>query len=158
MLARFILVSSAALLISACKPPTDLGNDCRMVKRNPDGGRALGIKEGELKSAANKDFISFGSTDCENLTCVRDAEFLRDGGSLDVDAGAFGYCSDKCDEGSTCPSGNPNDDNDAKRRLNCRALLLDPETLSALCAAGQCLPGDVRSPFFCARGSFDAGS
>ncbi|MBS1149010.1 MAG: agmO [Myxococcaceae bacterium] len=169
MLARSFAVLVASLVLAACKTPTDLGNECRMFKRNPDGGRALVIRESEIKSAASKDFISFGSSDCDNLTCVRDSEFFRrDGGSdagndLDADGGALGppamgYCSDKCLEGSTCSSADPNDDNDAKRRLNCRALLLDTATLNALCAAGQCLQG-LKSPYFCARGGgADAGT
>lgn len=152
MLARSLVVSFALVILVGCKTPTDLGMECPMVKRNPDGGRPIRIKESELKAAAQKDFISFGSTSCENLTCVRDADYARDGGVVDLDAGAFGYCSDKCLEGSTCTSFDPNDDNDAKRRLNCRALLLDSETLKALCAAGACLPGNIQSPFFCARG------
>ncbi len=169
MLTRSFVIGVFALLVVGCKTPTDLGAVCRMVKRNPDGGRALPIREGEIKAGANKDFISFGASDCDNLTCVRDSEFARgdggrlDGGLDDDDGGtlgpiALGYCSDKCLQGSTCSSADPNDDNDAKKRLNCRALLLDNETLNALCGAGQCLPGNIKSPYFCARGQIpDAG-
>lgn len=134
-----------------------------MFKKNPDGGtRAVLIKESEIRVGAFKDFISFGSTDCENLTCVRDADFSRgdggfDAGTISGDAGsdltvATGYCSDKCLEGSVCSSADPNDDNDAKKRLNCRPLLLDSETLNNLCSQGRCLQGDLKSPYFCARG------
>lgn len=150
----------AMFALAGCKVPTDLGNECAMVKRDPnvDGGR-LFIKEGEIKVGANKDFISFGSTDCENLTCVRDADFVRDGGAVDPNAVARGYCSNRCQQGSTCESANPDDDNNAQRRLNCRALLLDAETLRALCNGSdadraKCKAnfGNIDSPYFCARG------
>ncbi len=161
MLARSLIFLALTFTAMGCKPPTDLGQACRLVKKNPDGGRAIIILESEIKSAANKDFISFGSTDCENLTCVRDSNFnpdsgVSDGGVVAVNDGgnafAFGYCSNVCEQGSTCSAADPNDDNDARRRLNCRALLLDQETLSALCASGACIQG-IKSPFFCARGS-----
>lgn len=166
MHARSLIVPLAMLVLAGCKPPSDLGSSCQLVRRNPDGGRNINIREGDIKAAASKDFISFGTIECENLTCVRDADFSRDGGSdgggttaVDPNALAVGYCSDKCLQGSTCPSSNPADDNDAKKRLNCRPLLLDSETLNALCSAGQCLPGGIKSPYFCARGGIpgDAG-
>jgi hypothetical protein len=145
-----------ALLASACKPGTDLNRPCRLVKRNPDGGAALPILESEVKNKVgrNKDFISIGTVDCEDLICVRDADLTNDAGPFDP---AFGYCSRGCLEGSTCPSYESALDK-GTTRLNCRALLLDKETLAQLAGADGGSPGNVRDPFFCARGiTPDAG-
>ncbi len=166
MFIRSLIVLAVVAVAAGCKPPTDLGQQCRLVKKNPDGGRALIIQENEIKTAANKDFVSFGSTDCENLVCVRDSAFvadagmlLADGGLPDRDGGALGYCSNSCEVGSVCGAADPADDNDSRRRLNCRALLLDTVTLQQLCKQGKCLQGNLTSPYFCARGAIpDAGT
>ncbi len=141
----------SALVVSACKPGTDLNRPCRLVKRNPDGGSALPILESDVRSnvGRNKDFISIGTVDCEDLICVRDADLTNDAGPFDP---AFGYCSRECLEGSTCPSYDSTLDKGGTR-LNCRALLLDAETLNQLARADGGAPGNVRDPFFCARGA-----
>ena len=137
-----------------CKPATDLNNQCFLVKRNPDGGSPLTLKESEVRNAQaqNKDFIAVGSLDCDDLICVRDSFFVSDAGP---EAPAVGYCSRNCVPGSSCPSANPDDDKNAKA-LNCRALLLSPETLALLSSGDGGFAG-IRDSNFCARGSGDGG-
>ena len=89
-----------------------------------------------------KDFISFGTTQCEDLTCVRDS----DAPSGEPNAVAMGYCSNRCQPGNACPSGDPADDLDPKKKLRCRALVLDEETLRSINLGG------LKSPWSCARG------
>ena len=167
MLARLLFVCFAVVTLVGCKPPSELGNPCKMVKRDPnvDGGR-LFIKNSEIKVGANKDFISFGSVDCEDLVCVRDSEFPVPDGGFDPNADALGYCSKRCLPGDACPSGVPAEDTDAKKRLICRPLLLDAETLALLCngspedkAKCKAYFGNTSKPDFCARGGVipDAG-
>ena len=160
MFARSLLFTLVLLTLNASRAPSDLGAPCVMYKQqradaglaNYDGG-VIPILEGEVKEGANKDFISFGSTDCEDFTCVRDATWVKDAGPL---ANAQGYCSKVCNLGSTCLAGDPADDNKADRKLSCRALLLDEATLAALCStnvdggSGTCA---FKSPYFCARGT-----
>ena len=152
----------AIFVVAGCKVPTDLGNECQMVKRDPnvDGGR-LFIKEGEIKDGANKDFISFGSAECEDRACVRDINFPR---GLDESLPAKGYCSRVClpSTPNACPPAKAEDEKDPLRNLSCRALLLDQATLSAICmdspADCQRYFGGAQTPYFCARGgSVDAG-
>ena len=169
MLARLLFVSFAVITFAGCKPPSDLGTPCTMVKRDPnvDGGR-LFVRNKEIKVGANKDFISFGSVDCENLVCVRDADFAVPDGGFDPEAVAQGYCSNRCAiVGDICPSVSADDDNDAKRRLTCRPLLLDAETLALICngsaedkAKCKAYFGNTSRPEFCARGGSvsDAGT
>src|SRR5687768_18575464 len=97
MLARSFCLSIMVLASAGCRVPSDLGSGCRMVKRDPnvDGGR-LYIQNKEIKVGANKDFISFGSVDCENLVCVRDSLFPVPDGGFDPEAVAEGYCSNRC--------------------------------------------------------------
>ena len=150
---------AAALPVAACRVTTDLGRSCQLVKKNPDGGSALPILEGDLPGA-NKDFISFGATECEDLVCVRDSYAPRTGVATTA---VSGYCSRSCVPNSSigCPAANSSDDRDPAKRLGCRALLLDEQTLGAICATdpSTCQQlGDTRSPYFCARGNPDGGS
>jgi hypothetical protein len=159
MFARSLALALVVFTVAGCRSPTDNGRDCIMTKRGGvDGGRAVYIMESEIKEGAHKDFISFGSTDCENLTCVRDYQVeKRDGG----DGLAHGYCSDVCIEGTACPAENADDDNKADKKLSCRALLLDSDTLGAFCKEDpvKCRTyfGGVTTPFFCARGTTPDG-
>jgi len=156
----FLSLLAALALPSACRVNTDLGRSCQLVKKNPDGGStSVPIVEADLPSA-NKDFISFGATECEELVCVRDAYVPRTGVAT---APATGYCSRSCVANSTiaCPAANPADDTDPTRKLSCRALLLDEQTLGAICTndPATCQQiGDTRSPYFCARSNPDGGT
>lgn len=151
-----LLFVITALCVGAlgCKPATDLNNRCQLVKRNPDGGVPVNLRESEVRNAQaqNKDFIAVGSLDCEDLICVRDSFFVTDAG---LDAPAEGYCSRQCVLGSSCPSSSEELDKGPKA-LNCRALLLSPETLAALSTGDGGFAG-IRDPNFCARGSGDGG-
>lgn len=144
------------LFAFGCKPATDLNRVCSLVKTNPDGGqRPVPIREGEVRdlAGANKDFISVGSIDCDDLICVRDSAFESDAGMNDP---AVGYCSRQCVEGATCDSYDSDLDR-GPRALGCRALLLSAETIAALGDAGF---AGIRDPNFCARGGSraDAGT
>lgn len=156
-------IGMALLLALACKPATDLNKPCNLVKKG-DGGIAF-ITEGDVQNRLKNhplDFITFGSVDCEDLTCVRDPSFPA---GADLTAPAKGYCSTVCIEGSTCRSFDDSYDKDPATALTCRALLLDAATLGAICnkedgGASDCAAvGNASQPFFCARGSsaFDAG-
>lgn len=150
-----LLFVAAALGVFAigCKPATDLNQPCTLVKANPDGGRALSITEREVRQAqgANKDFISVGSVECEDLICVRDTNFVSDAGENDP---AQGYCSRACQQNSTCPSFDENLDK-GPTALRCRALLLSAEALAQITGDAG-IPG-VRDPYFCARGGGSDG-
>ena len=162
------VVAALSVLAQGCKPVTDLNSRCTLVKRNPDGGAPVPVREGEVRElqAQNKDFIALGSIDCEDLVCVRDSEFPVPDGGFDPAADALGYCSKRCLPGDACPSGVPAEDTDAKKRLICRPLLLDAETLALLCngspedkAKCKAYFGNTSKPDFCARGGVipDAG-
>ncbi len=78
---------------------------------------------------------------------------------------APGYCSHPCIEGQTCQSNDSSLDDSPLTRLSCRALLLDSDTLSAICSGdggtADCVKyfGGNTTPFFCARGTTpDGGS
>src|SRR5215471_13880247 len=104
--ARLLLVVAAvALTMMACKADTDLGKPgCHLLKAGPDGG-PVNVIVGEL--SAGKDFLSFGSVECEDLVCVLDYEavsrLLAQATSNPAVLGdpATGYCSHPCAQGST---------------------------------------------------------
>jgi hypothetical protein len=153
---RLLVLISLVLLVflEGCRSATDLGRDCTLVKANPDGGTAsLPIFESELPDGGTKDFISFGATECEDLVCVRDANVPKSGVA---GARAAGYCSRPCvpNASTGCPAANPDDDKNPSRKLTCRALLLDEQTLADICTTdpGRCQQiAGTRSPYFCAR-------
>ncbi len=151
----------ASLGILACPPTTDRGRRCQMPRRTDAGTTFLTEKEVRARSVtasnATRDFLAFGSLDCDDLLCVRDATYVTDAGDNDV---AYGYCSNPCDVGAACPSFDAELDKRGDTRLNCRPLLLDEETLAAINMDAQArkVLNNVKSPFFCARGnSPDAG-
>lgn len=148
------VVAALSVLGLGCKPATDLNNRCVLVKRNPDGGSPVNLRESEVRNAQaqNKDFIAVGSLDCEDLICVRDSFFTSDAAA---EAPAEGYCSRQCVLGAACPSSDEALDK-GPRALSCRALLLSPETL-ALLSGGDAGFAGLRDPNFCARGNGDGG-
>jgi hypothetical protein len=142
------------VLLAACRISTDLGTLCNMVKRNPDGGQgSVPIREAELPDGG-KDFVAFGATECEDLVCVRDSNVPKTGTPGAI---ATGYCSRACSPGNSCPAANSADDNNPNRKLTCRPLILDEQTLSTLCSndPAKCNQyfGGTTSPYFCARGT-----
>lgn len=150
---QFVLVALNLLLVG-CKPATDLNAKCTLVKANPDGGSPVPILEGEVRNVQgqNKDFISSGSTDCDDLTCVRDSFFTSD---ASADSPAMGYCSRNCVQGTKCLSQDEKLDK-GSTALRCRPLLLSAETLALLAAGDGGFVG-LRDTFFCARGIVDGG-
>lgn len=156
MSSRLVLLLSTALLISGCEVTTELGKQCTLVKKPTAEEAAQGIRNKpvlESEIAPNQDFISFGATDCEDLICVRDAQFPR---SEDPNAPALGYCSHECVEGSTdeCEVTGSDVGDDLKNRMGCRSLLLDRGTLERLKredpVAYRRTFGETNSPYFCA--------
>ena len=101
---RVLLALSATMLVLGlvgCSVGSGLNKKCNLP-RKVDGGVVF-LTEGEVqeKTASAKDFIAFGSLDCEDLVCVRDSSFPK---GSDLAAPALGYCSRPCVENSTCPS------------------------------------------------------
>jgi hypothetical protein len=152
---------TTVIVFSACPPSTDRGRPCTMRKRTDAGIADVSEREVRARTgtaaSATRDFLGFGSLDCDSLLCVRDATFVSDAGD---DSPAQGYCSNPCDPGAACPSFDPRLDERGDTRLNCRALLLDEQTLEAIRQdpVASALINNVRTPYFCARGSApDAG-
>ncbi len=162
MIRRTILLALTACVFAACQSKTDLGKPCTLIRRDPadsTGKHSIPLKNSEIRPG--RDFISFGSTECDDLVCVRDSAQAV---TADAGADALGYCSQSCVQTSTvgCPAADPADDSDPIKRLSCRALLLDETTLAAICQSDpttcQKYFGDTKSPYFCARGAKpDAG-
>lgn len=154
-LAFAAVAAFAFVLATGCQPKTDLGKTCVMIRKDPsdtdpsDGTRSIDIKEDDV--VAGKDFISFGSTDCDDLVCVRDASDPK-GPAGGV---ASGFCSRSCIPTSeaTCLTGE--EATDRSSPFSCRSLILDETTLAAIKQADpkryQETFGDTQSPYFCAK-------
>jgi hypothetical protein len=122
---KHALLWSIPLLLLGCDPPSDLGNVC-----------ALKIDGGLWTSAVSStdDFFYQGTTQCENLVCLRPA-----GSPLDA---GYGICS------NTCTPQYPGDPNSVSddcgghgSGLVCRQLSLSPDFIKAILATdgGQAL-------------------
>ena len=133
--ARLLLVPLLAL---GCNPPSDLGNVCE-----------LRIDGGLWTSAVSEtdDFFYQGTTQCENLVCLRPA-----GSPLDA---GYGICSNTCTPDN---SGNPNSLSDdcggRSSGLVCRQLSLSPEFIQGILALDggqelldQVLGGNIASTY-----------
>lgn len=134
---------AAILLGSACVVPTDLGSTCTLMR--PGDGGLVPISEGEVQARLRVhpfDVITFGAVECEDLVCVREADFPA---GVAPEAPAKGHCSRACSSDAMCES--------PASAMTCRALLLDEATLHALCtedAGVSCARvGGAREPFFC---------
>ena len=143
---------------------TDIGAPCMLVKthpvRGPDAsaecvtiiGTDTTVDEDksrtnpecyhpnreDLRGSFDKDFVSFGATECENLTCVRARcpyPDPNDPGKTDQarcenellpasDADPNGFCSGECITDQDCAS--------EEGSFVCRALVLDDEFLRQL--------------------------
>lgn len=154
------IAAAAVLALAACSVKGDIGSPCFLVIGNPDGGaEPVPILEGTL--TAGQDVIPFGSTACENFICVHNRYAPLTG---NPSAEAQGTCSAACSTDTECAGVYPGTDL-SRGPYTCRALLLDPETLAALCAANPSLCdqywGTNRSSNFCAQGASpvtDAGT
>ncbi len=90
----------------------------------------------DLRGSFDKDFVSFGATECENLTCVRPRCSIRDGEGNAVQADCEkselpkaekdpnGICSGECITDQDCTS--------EEGSFVCRALVLDDAFLQQL--------------------------
>ena len=152
-----VIAAVAAIGLTGCRVQSELGKECTLVSRDPpdtdtsDGVRSIPLTEAEI--AANKDFISFGATDCEDFTCVRDQS---DEPGAVPEAEAKGFCSGSCltNNPDSCLTGNDEVDN-GPNPFVCRQLLLDEETLAAIRAADperyRRIFGDAQTAYYCAR-------
>jgi hypothetical protein len=133
----------------------DVGAQCTLQKRNPDGGRPVNMTAADI-TAEGQDIISLGAQGCEDFICVRD---LGESKPADPNTVLLGYCTHACRGTGTLQCGGVN--NDPARPYECRPLLLDRDTLAALCAADPPLCdryfGVERSSNFCARGLTNPG-
>lgn len=159
------LLLALVLLASGCRVQTDLGRQCVLVRRDPASSpgevRAKALTEAEVPPG--RDYISFGVTECEDFICVRDASYVVPANTPPT-AEALGYCSRACEQqrgdspnlNTSCPAMEEAHNRDPALRLSCRALLLDPDTITAICNADRTLCeryfGDNRFSTFCARG------
>jgi hypothetical protein len=169
MSVRTALLMSAVLWLGGCEVSSEIGKECTLVRKATaeeeaaNGRKFMPIFQREV--ALNQDVISFGSIECEDLICVRDADFPptmekdengNDTGEIDRDAEAKGYCSKECVEGSNACEVKDTSGvlEGLPERMSCRALLLDQATLEALRAANEAQYrrtfGENNSPFFCA--------
>ena len=157
----FLIVAALALSMMACKADTDLGKpECHLLKALPDGG-STNVIVAEL--SAGKDFLSFGSVECEDLICVLDqngvARLLAQATANPAVLAdpATGYCSHACAQGSTggCTPQYQDLQNDPALVMACRALVLDNDTIAEICkdpVKCQQYFNNSRSAYFCARG------
>jgi hypothetical protein len=174
MSARLALLVGAALVCGGCKVTSDIGKECVLVRKataeeqakenNPAPSRY--IMESQITKG--QDFISFGTVECEDLVCVRDANYVPTVDEADKDKppseiAAKGYCSKPCVQDDTaltdaCAVTDTGVQAEVKERMTCRPLLLDQLALDALRtsdkpedrATYRSLFGDNTSPAFCA--------
>jgi hypothetical protein len=154
-----------------CRQANDLGTYCILVRRNPADPpgtiSSIPVRQGELPvtsgpTSSQRDYISFGSTECENLVCVRDATFSEanePGLSVGANFPAYGVCSRPCTPSAQalCQAADSAIDKNPRTHLSCRQLVLDEATLAHLQQTDpvryQQYFGTNTSPFFCARGT-----
>ncbi|MFY1831177.1 adventurous gliding motility lipoprotein CglC [Myxococcus fulvus] len=166
MSVRAAFLATTVFVLAGCKVSSEIGKPCTLVRKAatpqeeaeyPTG--AVPVLESEV--ADRQDFISFGSVECEDLICVRDQEYPRartEEGEVNLTAPARGYCSKPCIDGASTSACEVKDTTDVEpnlpKRMTCRSLLLDQETLEALRSADENFYrntfGENNSPFFCA--------
>ncbi|MCP3141320.1 adventurous gliding motility lipoprotein CglC [Pyxidicoccus xibeiensis] len=170
MSVRTALLMSASLLLGGCEVASEIGKECTLVRKATAeeevtfGKKFRPILQGEV--APNQDVISFGSIECEDLVCVRDAdvpfEMMQNPEDpegpqiINRGAEAKGYCSKECVEGSNACEVKDTSGvlEGLPQRMTCRSLLLDQDTLEALRSSDEAFYrrtfGENNSPFFCA--------
>lgn len=139
-LRRLALVAfgaTAVLLLSAGScVDTDIGSPCQIQKDRFDPSLP-GCADAEANQVATrpecfhptiadldkgkeKDFLSFGAAECDNLTCVRS----RGEALPETEAAPNGFCSGECINDDDCKSDVGN--------FTCRALVFDDEFIHYL--------------------------
>lgn len=154
--------------LAGCTEQRDLGTRCILIRRGAEGGSSRqDILNRELTNPS-EEFVSFGVTDCEDLVCVRDADFEPQ--NTAPDAPAEGYCSAPCTPQTSsgplatdpCATGRSEIDDDPAQRFTCRQMLMDEETLAAIKAEDEATYrryfGGTETPYFCARGDGRPGA
>lgn len=76
---------------------------------------------GDLRAGGDKEYVSFGAAECDNLTCVRS----RGEPLPETEEAPNGYCSGECITDDDCAS-------DGEGKFVCRELFLDQEFLGSL--------------------------
>jgi len=153
MSARLALLVGAALLCGGCEVPSEVGKPCLLVKKSTSADRKFDlVVPSDVRF--DQDFVSFGSQDCEDLICVRNANSEV---KVAEDGSVLGYCSRACAEGGAdtiCAVNHPDADATVKATMGCRSLLLDQQALNDLRrenpAEYRSTFGENNSPFFCA--------
>ena len=135
-------LGSLVLLVVACDPPTDIGTICALP--NPDGGPGLWLSA----VSTTDDFYYDGTTECQNLVCLRPADSPLDAG--------LGFCSNTCTPQNNAPSGPSPDCSGSSIPVICRQVALDPTFLNLIAMedGGQALLdeylGGTTAPLLCA--------
>lgn len=136
-----------------CRPYTDLGVTCLLVKGQDEAGNLVYITNAEIVKGL--EYISHGG-ECDNFVCVRDADMPIGG---EPDEPASGYCSNNCipQAADGCIPENPaHEDPESDAFLSCREISLDPELLAYFRDNDpeqfRRLFGETTTPFYCARG------
>lgn len=166
MSARLALLVGAALLCGGCEVPSDIGKPCVLVKKSSSDQQKYDWVTKDDIGKGDKDFISFGSLDCEDLICVRDANspiVTQEVGDADAkQTVVMGYCSKACQPSESnapqlqdpCAVNDPDASAEVKASMSCRALLLDQAALDYMRAKDPVgyrqTFGDNASPYFCA--------
>lgn len=118
------MVLAAGLASTACEPPKDYGNQCRLTRPSyPDGGGIEYLKANDTAIDPRFDFLANGDPDCEDLVCVRQAG--KDYSQVDSDGNAHGECSTPCIGDEDC--------GDPAKGLKCSQLAFDQQFLTNLC-------------------------
>ena len=168
-----LIIASSLVGDFGCAPVNDLGTYCVLVRRDPadtdpsDGISSVPVLQSEIPtvtgdSTSQRDYISFGSTECEDLVCVRDSAFSEaneSGLPVGPSEPAYGVCSTSCQQGNntTCQAADSSIDKNPRTHLTCRRLVLDAATLAHIQETDPARYaqyfGTNTSPYFCARGT-----
>ena len=157
MSVRLALLMGAALLCGGCEIPADVGKPCVLVKRDTtDPKKSAPVVLADIQR--DQDFISFGSLDCEDLLCVRNAGSPIQTTGEGTEQRVLGYCSKPCSSGAitdTCAVNHPEASAEITAGMSCRALLLDQQALNDLkvnspAEYANTFGNNDASPFFCA--------
>ncbi len=117
---RALLLAVVVVALGACTPKTDLGQVCTMTK--PCTGGICPMAAADLANATTVDYMSLGSTECDDLVCVRTAS------EDPVPATPSGLCTRSCINDDDCMY----DANGNKGTFKCDQLLLSATFLEAL--------------------------
>lgn len=160
MSARLALLVGAALVCGGCEVPSDIGKPCVLVKKPAAGSSAKYETVALADIQFDQDFISFGSQDCDELICVRNAYAPIETTGEGEQQLVLGYCSKACVPDTaaslqpTCSVNHPEASAEVESKMTCRPLLLDQKALDDFRSKDPVgyrnTFGDNASPYFCA--------